>query len=600
MRAGPVDDVSSFQTRRGEPKLGRSRQSVDGANRMPSRSTHDQTVHWVYVAGAALLVYVLAHWPALTNPYVVNDDVRQQIFWMQRWNDPEIYRNDLLCRYAESYVPWGVKAVYYAASWIINPVQFSKVVAGVLYVATALLLYGLGLQFGNRRVAFAVVCTSFFFTTFLRKISGGIAQSFAFPLLLAYLLFLVRRNLLGCAATILVQSVFNPYIFLLSLLTHMLSLVPTIGRPLLDGLLARGSGSQGDRVNGGDLRSSETACSSLWPLVVVHLPILAGALLMALKYVYMKSPEFGDLLTRSAMEGLVEYTAAGRYGFVPQTSFLHEVVRPWLLVLPFQNDAPLVGWTALIVLAALLLFAFSRAERRVDLSGFRPFGYLLAASLILYCLSSWVFMKLFIPRRYAEFSLNIFYCVLIAIAVSIILESYYACRRAFSWVVILCVLLGGARNYHIGIYNYSSDSAVYQFIETMPKTTLVAGHPSFMDNCLTFSRRKALVTYELSHTWMSGYWSVVKQRTFDFFDAYYSESSEAVREFAGKYGVDYLVVREMDFSPHVLQSDLIYFEPFGSHVRRKVKGQSTFSVLDTKAFPVVYEQRGIRILKLSP
>ena len=600
MRAEPVDHAPSLRTRRGEPKLGRFRQPVDGTNRMPSRPMHDRPVHWGYVAGAALLVYVLAHWPALTNPYVINDDVRQQIFWMQRWNDPEIYQNDLLCRYAESYVPWGVQAVYYVASSIINPVQFSKVVAGVLYVVTAWLLYGLGLQFGNRRVAFAVVCASFFFATFLRKISGGIAQSFAFPLLLAYLFFLARRNLLGCATTILVQSVFNPYIFLLSLLTHMLYLVRILGQPLMDRLLARGSGSQKDRANGGDLRSSGTACSSLWPLVVVHLPILAGACLMALKYVYLKSPEFGDLLTRSAMEGLVEYTAAGRYGFLPQTSFLHEIVRPWLLVLPIQDDALLVGWTALIVVAALLLYAFSRTDRRVDLSGFHPFGYLLPASLILYWLSSWVFMKLFIPRRYVEFSLNIFYCVLIAVAVSIVLESYSTCRKAFSWVLLLCVILGGARNYHIGIYNYSSDSAVYQFIETMPKTTLVAGHPNYMDNCLTFSRRKALITYELSHTWMSGYWTVVKQRTFDFFDAYYAESSEAVREFAGKYGVDYLVVRERDFSPHVLQSGLIYFEPFGSHVRRKVGGRSAFSVLDSEAFPVVYEHRGIRILKLGP
>ncbi|MHC1745036.1 MAG: hypothetical protein AB9873_18690 [Syntrophobacteraceae bacterium] len=575
---------------------------------MPPRPIPSQPSHWILAAGAALLVYVIAHWPALTNPYVINDDVRQQIFWMQRWNDPEIYQNDLLCRYAESYVPWGVQAVYYAASWVMNPVQFTKVVSGVLFVVTALLLYGLGLRFGNNRAAFAVVCAFFFFTTFLRKISGGIAQSFAFPLLLAYLFFLARRNLPGCAVTIFVQSLFNPYIFLLSLLTHTLFLIRAYGRPVVVELFARVAGRGDDRATRGGLPSAairgvswtETASSGLWSLVVVNLPILAGGLLMALKYVFMKSPELGELLTRSAMEGQVEYTSAGRYGFIPQTSFLYEVVRPWFFVFPVEDCAPAVGWAALAAVAALVLVAFSRTGKHVDLSGFRPFVYLLPASLILYFISSWVFMKLFIPRRYVEFSLNIFYCMVIAIAVSIIMESYPSFRKAFPGIVLFCVILGGARNYHVGIYDYSSDVRTYEFVETMPKTIMVAGPPDFMDNCLTFSRRKALITYELSHTWMSEYWSVVKQRTYDFFDAYYSASPAEVRNFASKYGVDYLIVREMDFTPPYLEGDRIYFEPFGSHVRREVGSRSSFSVLDSKAFPIVYQEGGIRILKLSP
>ncbi|MGO9571603.1 MAG: hypothetical protein ACLP5H_29105, partial [Desulfomonilaceae bacterium] len=49
-------------------------------NRMPTRFS--RTIHLLYVLVAASAVYVFAHWPALTNPYVINDDVRQQIFWM--------------------------------------------------------------------------------------------------------------------------------------------------------------------------------------------------------------------------------------------------------------------------------------------------------------------------------------------------------------------------------------------------------------------------------------------------------------------------------------------------------------------------------------
>lgn len=62
----------------------------------------------------ALIFFLIAHWPSLTNPYVIDDDVRQQIFWMQQWNDPELFQNDILTGYARNYVPWGVQAIYYA------------------------------------------------------------------------------------------------------------------------------------------------------------------------------------------------------------------------------------------------------------------------------------------------------------------------------------------------------------------------------------------------------------------------------------------------------------------------------------------------------
>ncbi|MDD3471598.1 MAG: hypothetical protein PHS86_02345, partial [Syntrophaceae bacterium] len=96
--------------------------------------------YFLLVIISALFVYIVGHFEAITNPYVINDDVRQQIYWMQRWSDPELFQNDYLTRYAENYVPIGVKSIYYAFSGIINPVQFSKVLTGFLFVVNAVLL----------------------------------------------------------------------------------------------------------------------------------------------------------------------------------------------------------------------------------------------------------------------------------------------------------------------------------------------------------------------------------------------------------------------------------------------------------------------------
>ncbi len=74
-----------------------------------------------------------------------------------------------------------------------------------------------------------------------------------------------------------------------------------------------------------------------------------------------------------------------------------------------------------------------------------------------------------------------------------------------------------------------------------------------MDNVITFSRRKAFLTYELSHTWYVSYWNVIKKRTFDFFRAYYAEDPNEIHIFCRKNGINFLVVRDSDFSAENLR-----------------------------------------------
>ena len=69
----------------------------------------------------------VAHRHGLASPYIINDDVRQPLFWMARWLDPGLYPSDLLTRYAAAYVPAGVKALYFLAAkgLGVGPILFS-------------------------------------------------------------------------------------------------------------------------------------------------------------------------------------------------------------------------------------------------------------------------------------------------------------------------------------------------------------------------------------------------------------------------------------------------------------------------------------------
>jgi len=485
-----------------------------------------------------------------------------------------------------------------------NPVQFTKAVAGVLYVAGAAFMFGLCLQFRSELAALITVICSFFFTTFLAKVSGGISQSFAFPLLLAYLFFLSRDNLLGAAVVILLESVLNPYIFLICVTTHAIYLSwnygPTLVRQLWNVRAKNSPGESPTDPSGNEAIPDQiSAWKELRWLILVNLPILAGVVLMFLKYVLFKNPEFGELVTVTGMAGQIEYTAAGRYEIIPVAPLIRELAGPWGYYYPAEGWSVIWRWIGAVALVGVFAAAALTWKKNVDFKGFRVFAYLLPASLLLYGLAYLLLMRLFVPGRYIEFPFTVFYAVALGVAVTVILESLNLSRNRLLAVLGTAVLLAGARNWRVGVFDYSSDACLYRFLETTPRSTLIAGPPELMDNVQTFARRKALVTYELSHTWLDKYWDIMKARTFDLFRAYYATDPGEIRSLADRYGVSYLVVREKDFSPEKLKKGGVYFEPFDSYVRKLVSSQERFAALDEKEFPVVYRGDGIRVLKIG-
>ncbi len=505
--------------------------------------TQPRTMHFIYAMVATVAVFVFAHWDGLTNPYIIRDDVRQQVFWMQQWQDPELYQNDLLTEYSRNYVPWGINALFRVGARVMNPVQFTKVVTAVLFLLTAGFLFGLGTAFRDELVPVFVVCVFLFFGAFMRKISGGLSQSFAFPCLAAYLFFLSRNMLVGTGAVILLLSFVNPYMFLLCLGTQGVYIMThRYGKAVVCRLGLTGLFPEPECYR---FRS--------WSFGVCVLLIAAGCAVMALQYVMTDSSAFGRLITWNDMVGKIEYTEQGRYELFPIPSLLYELYRPWIFNLPFIQWGRPAGWMFVVIGVPVIVYGLTRKNHGVDLTGFRVFGYLCVASLALYLVSCILFFRLFVPRRYVEFSAVIFYCVAGAVYLRIAVGSVVSNRVAFPVVTSLLVILAALRLYHVGLYDFSDNARLYRYLESTPRSCVIAGHPDLMDNVLTFSRRKAFVTYELSHTWYTRYWDTIKKRTYDFFHAYYASDPEQIREFCRANHIDYLVVRDEDFSAKALR-----------------------------------------------
>ena len=83
---------------------------------------------WLGLSLAFGLVYGMLVWQqAFAGEYVVQDDARQHVFWMQRFRDPDLFPNDLIADYFQSVAPVGYTWFYKIAALLgINPLLLSN------------------------------------------------------------------------------------------------------------------------------------------------------------------------------------------------------------------------------------------------------------------------------------------------------------------------------------------------------------------------------------------------------------------------------------------------------------------------------------------
>ena len=336
-------------------------------------------------------VFVLAHFQALVNPLVINDDVRQQLYWMQQWGDPALFRGDFLTGYAKAYVPWGVKGLYWLASWWVSPLYFSKLLPGFLFVFLAICLFKIGTRLANRRLGWTMVACFWLMPFFLDNLSGGLSRSFAAPLLALFWLGWLAQRPWVTGAALLLQALFIPYIFLVAALAALLAwLMARLGR---------------DRP-------------PPFPAQAAHFCLLAlgAALVLAMDFQF-SADGYGPLVSAAEMVNRPEFYAHGRYRILPEASLWWELISPWEFIAPFREWGPVAGG---LVCAGLLVLV-AAGLRRLDWPAWRqrlkPAWYLGVASLVLYFLARLFLLKLFVPDRYLIYTLNLFFCLVLALGV---------------------------------------------------------------------------------------------------------------------------------------------------------------------------------------
>jgi hypothetical protein len=519
---------------------------------------------WLWLAAALgfTFLFVARNLAPLLRPGgAIQDDARQHVFWMLRYRDPELFRDDLIADYYQSTAPAGFAALYWVLSWVVDPILASKLLPPVLGAVTVLFTFLL-----------------------VRRLHPSPAAAFLATVLLSW--YAWQHDDLASA---------SPRAFLLPTLAALLwalaagRTVLGVGLAVLAALLYPIGGALAVALFGMRLLQHPTP-NSLLPFLTAAIlvaAVLVPGQLAAAPFGPTVSVEQARTMPEFGKEGRSEFFVSGAYRYWLESSRsgfklgVSDVLFPSVPIL-FE----LAGLAALLPLLVLLRRRLP-AARLLDGRTVLLFQ-LLAASLALFFLAHLLLFRLYLPARYVQASLPLVLAVAAGLALGIVVEEI-AARAAPSR---RGVLAGGlALTLAVGLALYPADydglfvrdphPAVTAYLRAQPKDVLVAGVPTEADSVPALAGRRVLVAREYALPYHLGYYGQLRRRIVDLIEGYYAESPRRAADFAARYGVDLFVVNRAAFDRETFADVWAgEFEPFTSAISLKLKRQNRFALLE--------------------
>ncbi|MEO1427764.1 MAG: hypothetical protein AAFV71_01605 [Cyanobacteria bacterium J06633_8] len=504
-----------------------------------------RTIFWFsFSITFAVINAILGLQQAFSSEYVVQDDARQHVFWMMRFLDSNLFPNDFIADYFQSVAPVGYSSIY---NWFailgVNPLFLSKLLPLVLGIISTAYCFALCMRI------FPVPITGFIATVILNQnlwmrsdLASATGRAFTYPLMFAFLYYLLSRSLLPCLVSIGLLGVFYPQcVFICAGI-----------------LIIRIWNWQT-----GSFRFSQERERYIFCIVG-----LGVAFLVMLPYA-IKSSEFGPVITVNQARQLPELFLGGRSVFFNDNLFYYFLYGRSGIITA-NLFAPTTIFTALI-LPFIRQFRTKFPLLRKLNSDVMLLPQILLVSLVMFIASHILLFKLYLPSRYTQYSLIIVLVLYAAITLTIMLDtilsigskqtiSYSLTRQFFaiSFTVFISITLlfyypFFIKNFPKSGYVTGNFPVLYEFFKKQPKDTLIASIASEADNLPTFSQRSILAAREYAIPWQFGYYQKFRQRTIELIQAEYSSNLADVKNLVQKYGIDFWLLEPETFTPDYIK-----------------------------------------------
>ena len=500
---------------------------------------------WLGISLAVTIFYGLVSYQyGVSQDYVVQDDVRQHIVWLQKLIDPELFLDDYIAEYFESLAPLGFKYLYlYAAKLGIEPIWLARILPTILAIITAIYTYLSTLKILPK------ASTGFLATLFVNQLIWlnddlitATPRAFLYPLLAAFLYYLSINSFIPCLILMLLQGWFYPHILLIEMGVLTLRLL----------VIKRKS-----------LKLTANKAFYIW--WVTGLIVTA----IALYPLTQNPPELATVVTAQQMQQMPEFNLGGR------TPFFGTGIRFWF----YENSGLSLPAFPTIVWCSLALPWLLRTKLpTVDLITNKIVILLQVAiaSLAMYALAHLLLPVLHLPSRFTYHSLRLVLGITTAIVLTIILDTLKIwfdkklqspnslklldkIKLAIIIIVSTTIVVVPAipfiftsfQNWKVG-----TNPEIYQYLARQPKDILVASLSEDANNIPAFSRRSILVGGEFAYAYHPAYYNRIQQRTVDLLQAQYTPDIKVLTLFIRKYDVDYIILDKTAFTPkYLLEKD---------------------------------------------
>jgi hypothetical protein len=530
---------------------------VDGLDFWFTRT--DRTGHAMWLALSLLVAAYggsMALVEAFAGPHVIQDDARQHVVWALRYTDPEIFPSDPVADYFASVAPFGYAFVYRSAAAVgLDSILVSKLLPIVLGLVFAAYGYALGCRLVTAPAGgFLVSWTLTENAWLMDNLSSATPRAFLYPLFAAFLYYLLRRSGWGVAVTVLLLGLFYPQ---MALIAAGLSAIALVRFRRLVPRLTRDPAARRVAAFG-----------------------VAAAILVLAPYV-LKSGTYGPVISADAARKLPEFWFGQRAAF-----FDLDAWRFWTCgerggLFPIEwcqlRDESLAGVPAttvplaiLILVIALPVYIHARSDgpvaRRIS-NGINVLPRLLLVSLVFYVCAHILLFRLHLPNRYTEHSIRFAFDMAFGTCIYLLTLKSISWAKGRDWsvraagmtaIVLVVAMLAalpvvsmfvGERLYVVGRH-----PALYAYLRTTPKGTVVASLEGEGDNIPAFGRRAVLYAGEYGIPYHLGYYLPFRERGRRLAEAQYTTDPSLLRRFLRDFPVDYWLIDKRAFTARAINS----------------------------------------------
>jgi hypothetical protein len=168
---------------------------------------------WFLVVAALALVYGPtrgAHIRRGFDPYIFNNDARQQIYPFFRYVDSSLFPNDYIADYYLDCLPLGFRALYTLSAPLIDPTVLSKIVTYLMLFITVAALGVAANRLGGKVAAWGAMALVLGARLYIVQMGGGLPRAFGFPILACALVALSYGRTTWLAALVWLGACFYP------------------------------------------------------------------------------------------------------------------------------------------------------------------------------------------------------------------------------------------------------------------------------------------------------------------------------------------------------------------------------------------------------